>query len=100
MSGFDDNEFDDSFESDEELSDYFNDYEDEGEYEGVDAGGIINQTCFCIKSKEGVSVNGVKFCKGDYHIGQIVGSLTIDAGLMNNLLGIDATSIRLNPDSA
>jgi hypothetical protein len=55
---------------------------------------------FCIKSTEGVSINGVGFSKGVYKIGQSVGIYTIDEGLKNSLIALDTASIRANPHSA
>ncbi len=55
---------------------------------------------FCIRSKEGISINGVRFSRGIYTIGQLVGTITIDENIKNNLLSTDAKSIKSNPSSA
>ncbi len=55
---------------------------------------------FDIKSREGVSVNGVKFSKGTYKVGQLVGTAIITQHLANCLVSLDIQSIRSNPSSA
>lgn len=61
---------------------------------------ICNPDQFCIKSTEGISINGVKFSRGTYTIGQLVGTITIDEGVKQNLLSTDAKAIASNRHSA
>ena len=43
-----------------------------------------------------VSINGINFSRGTYHIGQLVGTIEIDKEIMNTLLSIDSQSITTN----
>jgi hypothetical protein len=61
--------------------------------EDSDCDKICNPDQFCIKSTEGISINGVKFSRGVYAIGQLVGTITIDEDIKQNLLSTDAKAI-------
>ena len=51
---------------------------------------------FLVKNSQGVSINGVGFCRGKYEIGQLVGNLTINEDIKNAILSLDAEAIRTN----
>lgn len=60
----------------------------------------VNKNVFYVRSSQGISINGVGFCRGRYEIGQLVGIMTIDKEIRNNILSLDAESIRINPHLA
>lgn len=57
----------------------------------------VDENVFHVRSSQGVSINGVGFCRGRYEIGQLVGIITIDKEIRDNILSLDAESIRTNP---
>lgn len=60
----------------------------------------IEPDTFYVRSSQGVSINGVGFCRGRYKLGQLVGIMTIDKDLMNTILSLDSASISTNPHLA
>lgn len=60
----------------------------------------IEPDTFYVRSSQGVSINGVGFCRGRYKLGQLVGIMTIDKDIMNNILSLDSASIATNPHLA
>ena len=59
--------------------------------------GTVDEETFYVRSSQGVSINGVGFCRGRYKLGQLVGIITIDKDVMNNILSLDTASIATNP---
>lgn len=55
---------------------------------------------FCVRSSQGISINGVNFCRGTYYVGQMVGTMIITEDIRNNILSTDAKSIASNPHLA
>lgn len=51
---------------------------------------------FQVRSSQGISINGTGFCRGVYTLGQIVGGVIINEEIRNNILSLDAESIRTN----
>lgn len=55
---------------------------------------------FRVRSSQGVSINGVNFCRGKYRLGQLVGTMIITEDIRDNILSLDAQSIVTNPHLA
>lgn len=65
----------------------------------VDSDTIVEDV-FYVRSSQGVSINSVNFCRGKYRLGQLVSTMIIDEDIRDNILSLDAQSIRTNPHLA
>ncbi len=73
-------EFDaEEFEEEEEIDDEEVEEQKEEKKEPV----LVPDT-FCVHSL-GVSINGTGFCRGTYRLGQLVGTLTINEDIRDNI---------------